>query len=374
MESRYRDAWTRGGGPPRLPSGGRRCRGGGSAPSPGPRRLDLPAARPSGSPLASPAPRNPLPPPPLLLCPLCRATTITQQRSHFFQRLLSPAHPISDPPRPASPSSVPVAPRSRWLYLFSGRTCWRPWHCADHHRGPHSRLRPDLSLQSRPADPAAASRHARSEVLPAPQPSPVHQLVPGLAALPSQDTRDTARTSCSLRPGNSGPVGRGPCPWQGSQQGSRPGCGVHVCRTRRDCHTHWAGPARLRFRGPSTRPASDDPLRAPLLRPLGSFGSEGSRVSCTSRLTSSASFLPFPPQLPGGGPALVPDPAVERLTSARAPSSGCSCGRRRLLPACSCCLGACLTRHCPSLPRASSPRSFTVSVFQAVLKRPPSQE
>lgn len=314
-----------------------------------------------------------------LLRPCCSVPSARRPPSHSSGHISSkdssprhtrfralPALPLLPPCR--------LPPRSRWLYLFSGRTCWRRWHCANHHRGPHSRLRPDLSLQSRPADPAAASRHARSEVLPAPQPSPVHQLVPGLAALPSQDTRDTARTSCSLRPGNSGPVGRGPCPWQGSQQGSRPGCGVHVCRTRRDCHAHWAGPARLRFRGPSTRPASDDPLRAPLLRPLGSFGSEGSRVSCTSRLTSSASFLPFPPQLPVGVPTLVPDPAVERLTSARAPSSGCSCGRRRLLPACLCCLGACLTRHCPSLPRASSPRSFTVSVFQAMLKRPPSQE
>lgn len=95
---------------------------------------------------------------------------------------------------------------------------------------------------------------------------------------------------------HSGPVGRGPCPWRGSQQGSRPGCGVHVCRTRRDCHAHWAGPARLRFRGPSTRPASDDPLRAPLLRPLGSFGSEvGSPAPAVSRplLLSSRSRPSF---------------------------------------------------------------------------------
>lgn len=236
-----------------------------------------------------------------LLRPCCSVPSAGRPPSHSSGHISSkdssprhtrfralPALPLLPPCR--------LPPRSRWLYLFSGRTCWRRWHCADHHRGPHSRLRPDLSLQSRPADPAAASRHARSEVLPAPQPSPVHQLVPGLAALPSQDTRDTARTSCSLRPGNSGPVGRGPCPWRGSQQGSRPGCGVHVCRTRRDCHTHWAGPARLRFRGPSTRPASDDPLRAPLLRPLGSFGSEvGSPAPAVSRplLLSSRSRPSF---------------------------------------------------------------------------------
>lgn len=226
-----------------------------------------------------------------LLRPCCSVPSAGRPPSHSSGHISSkdssprhtrfralPALPLLPPCR--------LPPRSRWLYLFSGRTCWRRWHCADHHRGPHSRLRPDLSLQSRPADPAAASRHARSEVLPAPQPSPVHQLVPGLAALPSQDTRDMAQRPRRERALSLAGFPAGQQAWLWSPRVS-----------------HEEGlPRTLGWpRLPSVpralhRPASDDPLRAPLLRPLGSFGSEvGSPAPAVSRplLLSSRSRPSF---------------------------------------------------------------------------------